>query len=344
MGVYRPKDRKVWWVSYTYQGQQVRESTGTPSKKRAEQLLTKRKAEIFEDRFDIRNTKECPTLAKFAGMEDEPGVYLKHSKLNKKPQTYRRDTILIRHLVDFFGSSRLRHIKPQRIEDYKEKRLSEGRTPATVNREVACLKNIFAIAIRDNLVRDNPAKQVKLLREDNEVTRVLSKHDERKLLEAAAPHIRAIIVCALETGMRLGEILGLKWENVDLQVGLITVTKTKTGKKRIIPINDRLRQVLRDRIKRGIAAPVFWLKDGKRLTDIKTGYKAALRRAGLTERKYRFHDLRHTFATRKIQKGVDPFTVQELLGHASITTTQRYAHPNLESKRKAVATPAEDWL
>jgi integrase len=193
-------------------------------------------------------------------------------------------------------------------------------------------------------VRDNAAKQVKLLREDNEVTRVLSKGDEQKLLNAAPPHIRAIVVCALETGMRLGEILGLKWEAVNLQTGLITVTKTKTGKKRVIPISDRLRQVLRECIKRGVAAPVFWLKEGKRLSDIKTGYKAALRRVGLMDKKYRFHDLRHTFAARLIERGADPFTVQELLGHASITTTQRYAHPNLESKWKAVATPVEDWL
>ena len=206
------------------------------------------------------------------------------------------------------------------------------------------MKNIYTIAIRNKLVRGNPVKEVKLLREDNEVTRVLSKRDEQKLLEAASPHIRAIIICALETGMRLGEILDLKWENVDLQASLITVVRTKTGKKRTIPTNDRLRRVLRDRINTGIAAPVFWLKDGKRLTDIKTGYKAALRRAGLSHKKYRFHDLRHTFATRLIERGADPFTVQQLLGHATITTTQRYAHPDLESKRKAVATPAEDWL
>jgi hypothetical protein len=104
MGVYKLKKEgkpgKIWWINYTCDGQQVRESTGTPSKKRAEQILAKRQAEILEDRFDIRDTKQSPLLDKFVGTEENAGVYLKHSKLNKKPQTYRRDTILVRHLCD----------------------------------------------------------------------------------------------------------------------------------------------------------------------------------------------------------------------------------------------------
>ncbi len=109
-----------------------------------------------------------------------------------------------------------------------------------------------------------------------------------------------------------------------------------------MPISKRLRETLKDLAARGLGERVFWWKEGKRIGSIKTGYKAALRRAGLEHKKYRFHDLRHTFATRLIERGVDPFTVQELLGHASITTTQRYAHPNLEGKRRAVARLSEE--
>ena len=87
---------------------------------------------------------------------------------------------------------------------------------------------------------------------------------------------------------------------------------------------------------------VFLWKEAHPIGSIKTGYKAALIRAGLAEKKYRFHDIRHTFATRLVEKGIDPFTVQELLGHASITTTQRYAHPSRESKRKAVASLSKE--
>ncbi len=331
MGIYRRG--KCWYILYYVDGQRVRESTGVTNKKRAEQLLKKRQVAIFEGRFDLAELKQSPLFSDYA---DE---YLNgYSKVNKKPQTHERDKILIKHLKEFFGRYRLNDIKPEKIEEYKAARLEAGKAPATVNREVGCFKNIYTVAIRNRRASANPGREVRLLREDNEVTRVLSEADEEKLLAAASQHIRGIVVCALHTGMRLGEILDLKWEKVALREGLIRVEKTKTGRSREIPIGDHLRAVLREQAKRGLGERVFWWREGKAIASVKTGYKAALRRAGLAHKKYRFHDLRHTFATRLIERGVDPFTVQQLLGHASITTTMRYAHPSLKNKREAVAS------
>jgi integrase len=220
------------------------------------------------------------------------------------------------------------------IEHYKNRRRSDDAAPATVNRELACLKHMFTIAVRDRLVVENPVRAVRMFRVDNEVTNVLSQEDESRLLDTAAPHLKRIIVCALDTGMRLGEILSLTWRNVDLSRSIIRVEHTKSGKPREIPISERLRTTL------GRAgahdASVFVGPKGHAVDSVKTAMNNALRRSGLNARGIRFHDLRHTFATRLIEHGVDPFTVQELLGHQSITTTQRYAHPARKSKVDAI--------
>lgn len=277
----------------------------------------------------------CHIQMTFSSYADE---YLEtYSKPNKRPQTHRRDQILIKHLKAFFGTLRLSEIKPMRIEQYKRARLEAGRTPATVNREVACLKAIYNVALRNKLIAHNPVNDVRMLREDNEVTRVLPPEDEEQLLANASEHIRNIVICALDSGMRLGEILELQRAQVSLAKGMILIEKSRTGKKREIPISPRLRAVLTTLRKTNTDGAVFRWKNGEGLSDIKNGYKAALRRAGLTEKRYRFHDLRHTFATRLAEAGVDLFTIKELLGHATIITTQRYAHPGRNAKQDAIA-------
>lgn len=329
MGVF--KRGTYWWIDYVYQGRRVRESTGTASKRRAEQLLAKRQTEVLEDRFDIASTVR-PVL--FAEVASE---YLEvYSQQNKRPRTFQRDQILVKHLISYFGEYCLRDIKPMLIEHYRRERLASGRMPATVNREVACLKHIFSLSVRNRRASVNPAKSVRMLREDNIVTRVMSRQDEAKIIENAAPHVRAIVVCALETGMRRGELLDLQWSQVNSHAGLITVEKTKTGKTREIPISSRLRGVLEECRRTSNEGHVFRFEDGEPMVDIKNGYKAALRRAGLVAKRYRFHDLRHTFATRLAESGVDLFTIKELLGHSTIVTTQRYAHPGRGAKEDAI--------
>ncbi len=334
MGIF--KRGEYWWIDYSYAGKRIRESTRSTSKKRALQILAKRTAAVVEDRFDIRTTKQTPTLELYAN------EYLQYySRQNKRPQTYRRDQILVKHLSAFLGKYRLNEIGPLLIEHYKRKRLDDGRSPATVNREVACLKNIYTTAIRNRRALINPVKQVKMLREDNIVTRVMSRVDEEKLLANAAPHIRQLVVCALDTGMRLGEILELQWKDVSLKKRLIMIEKSKTGRRREVPVSDRLGAILESLGRDVGEGAVFRSKNGEPFSDVKNGYKAALRRAGLAEKKYRFHDLRHTFATRLAESGVDLFTIKELLGHSTIVTTQRYAHPGRNAKHDAIARLAQ---
>ncbi len=141
---------------------------------------------------------------------------------------------------------------------------------------------------------------------------------------------------ALNTGMRKAEILNLKWNQVDLIARRIKVEKTKSGKVRFLPVNDVLFIALsRLKIMSRKNPFVFFNPDtGKPFLDMKTGFKGACKRAGISN--LRFHDLRHTFASRLVAKGVDIETLKELLGHHSITLTQRYIHSNEERKMAAV--------
>ena len=145
-----------------------------------------------------------------------------------------------------------------------------------------------------------------------------------------------IIVVALNTGMRKAEILNLKWDQVDLKARRIKVEKTKSGKVRFIPVNNALHNVLnRLGSENGQCPYVFFNPETmKPYVDMKKGFKAACRRAGIEG--LRFHDLRHTFATRLVAKGADIETIRDLLGHHSITVTQRYTHSNDDRKRAAV--------
>jgi len=168
-------------------------------------------------------------------------------------------------------------------------------------------------------------RKVKQLPERNGRLRFLSKEEIQNLIDACAAHISPIVLMALNTGMRKGEILSLVWEQVDLKHGFILLIDTKNGERREIPINETLRYSLSS-LPRHIASPyVFWQgDDGKRYMDVRRSFRSALKRAGI--RDFRFHDLRHTFASHLVMAGVDITTVKELLGHKTLTMTMRYAH------------------
>jgi len=136
--------------------------------------------------------------------------------------------------------------------------------------------------------------------------------------------------------MRRGEILSLEWRNVDLTKRIIRVEKTKNGKIRFIPINDLLlNELVGLKMNNGGSDYVFlYPKTHNPIKDVKTAFNAAKRRAGIKD--LRFHDLRHTFASRLIESGVDIITVKDLLGHCSVETTQRYTHSRADQKMKAV--------
>ncbi len=329
MGIY--KRGNTWWIDYYLDGRRIRQNTHTTIRRRAEEILAKVRTETIEGRLNLQRVQPSPKLKDFVER------YLEHSKQNKKPSSHKRDCLSVKMLNEFFGHKRLRDIHPLLIEHYKKRRLEAHKSTATINREVACLKHIFSMAIVWGVAFDNPVKRVRMFHEDNEITNPLSDEDEALLLENAAPHLMDIIICALDTGMRRGEIFEMRWADVNLASRSIRVVKTKTNKKRDIPISARLQEVL-GRLKRHSKNEYVFVspKTGEKLTKVDTAFHRAIERAGLEAKGYRFHDLRHTFATRLIEEGESPVVVKELLGHSSLRMLERYAHPGEPSKRDAI--------
>ena len=149
--------------------------------------------------------------------------------------------------------------------------------------------------------------------------------------------LRNIVLFAIHTGMRLGEILNLTWDNINFENRLIILfpEQTKNGKRHLIPMNKVVYEILKEEESLKVAGcPYVFHRNGRKVKSIRDGFRNALRKAKIED--FRFHDLRHTFASRLVQKGIDLYVVKELLNHSSVTITERYAHLRLENMRKAV--------
>jgi excisionase family DNA binding protein len=258
-----------------------------------------------------------------------------YAKSNKR--SWRCDDYCIdAHLKPFFGKKDLGEISPLDVEAYRAQRLEAGIKKSTSNRELALLKRMFHLASDWGYAGGNPVTKVKLFSErDNLKERVLTADEETRLLAHCAPHLRPIVVFALNTGMRRGEILGLRWDQIDASGRSVRVTRTKGGRDRIVPLNDAAAGVVKAQRKTSHGSHVFPSMKGREfMRTVDHSFGRACRLAGIVG--LRFHDLRHTFATRLIRRGADIITVQALLGHYSVTVTQRYTHSGADEKRRAV--------
>ena len=325
MGVFK-RGNKYWIDFYDSNRSRVQESSLSSSKRDAENLLALRRSEI------LRGVYKRPAKITFGELGTR---YMEYAKGNKR--SWLRDQQMLKHLTHFNGSERqIGEIIAADIEGYKLQRRKEV-SGSTVNRELALLKRMFNLATDwDLYLGSNPVRKVKFFQEINTGFRVLSKEEEKKFLANATPYIQDIALFALNTGLRIGEILSLKWEGVDLENNLLTVFAEKTHKIRPVPINSEARRVLEFWTLGRKNEFVFYNHEtGKPFVDLKTGFALACRKAeieGVT-----WHTLRHTFASRLLNRGVDIVTVQQLLGHSTVIVTMRYTHTNLDSKKAAVA-------
>lgn len=323
MAIYQ-KDGN-WFIDYYANGRRKREKVGT-SKALAETVLRKRKVEIAENKYlDIKREHKI----KF---EELAQMYMElHSRPNKRSS--HSDEDLIKTLSKHFGGLCLYEITPILVEKFKAERAKEV-SPATVNRALACLKCMFNKAIEWGKANDNPVKKVKLFKENNKRLRYLEKEEIAKLLAKCRGHLKPIVITALNTGMRKGEILGLKWHDVDFRRNIIYLYQTKNGERREIPMNEQVKNALVKVRKHPESPYIFCDKDGKPFGDIKKTFLTALKKSGILN--FRFHDLRHTFASHLVMSGVDLNTVRELMGHKSLEMTLRYSHLSPDHKKRAV--------
>lgn len=325
-----------WYIRYTINGKEKWESVGKVgmiTKAAAQVRLEEKKRQVRLGQLDMIGAK-IPTLNDFSG------EYLSYVRDTIAKRSWKRDVLSLTHLNSFLGDRKLSAITSKDILDYQSKRLKDDLRPATVNRELACLKHLFNIAKQKaKFFGDNPVSKVKFLEESNKVDRVLTLEEEERLIANSATHLKPIILTAIHTGMRKNEILSLKWANIDLENNLITIepTNTKTKKLKRIPINSTLRKTLiEQRPKTVFREYVFLNPEGKpynRSDSLKRCFEGACRRANI--KGLRFHDLRHTAATRMVESGASIVAVSKILGHSSLNTTMRYSHPD-NSLREAV--------
>jgi len=329
MGLY--KRGNIWWMCYQNdKGIRERRSAETGNKKEADDILSKIKTEIKEDKW-FDNTR-----AKMKTFDEMMIEYFKKIE-NDKDSTYQRKSGAFQHLCKAFTSLTLNKITPDSIEEYIRHRLANQAAHSTILNEIRLLSHAF------NTVRwckENPVRHVKHKLKSRMVDRWLTDEEEKKLLTASEEgldgQLQDIIMLDLATGLSQEELLNLKWERIDFNRNALTTTRSKTETTRTLPLKDEAIELLKRRNKvRALTGYVFFNGAGNRIDagKLKKTFGRAVKKAGIKH--LRFHDLRHTFATRLLHKGVDIYSVSKLLGHKDIGTTQRYAHHNIESLRDA---------
>ena len=313
---------RIWYADFYINGQRVQTSTGTPNKREAERFIARRMAQ------------GSPVKAVRMSLEEFGRQYMDYAKTNKR--SWIRDKQMLKQLNGFYGPALLSDIGQLSVEGYKRHRI-EHIAPATVNREVALLKHMYNLAEAWGLFHGrNPVKGVRFLPENNLKLRILSEPEEAKLLPCCPQYLRDMVLFDLHTGLRSGDLFELKWEDINRKENHLKIIVQKTQQELELPLSEALTGIL-DRWHASKCCPyVFYCQlTGDRFHDVRGGLKKAVKEAGLTG--ITWHTFRHTFATRLLAQGTDIVTVKELLGHAEIKTTMRYAHTSKAAKKTAVS-------
>ena len=315
-------------------GKRVRKSFA--KKKDAEAEMGKRVSLIAEKRYlDVK--KDYTSTLK--DLLDKYGENYKHQTSYENLKAY----CIENFKAHFGGDTLLANIRYIDLETYRNKLKSKltrhdtVRAEASVNREMATIRHLFSKAVEWDMIDRHPFERGKslLFKLDNHRIRYLSEEEITRLVAECLPkiHLHRIVVCALHTGMRKGEILSLQWKYI--RSGFIYLEKTKTKTKREIPINAELEPLFKEiRKEQGLTSEYVFTYAKRTFSRIDRAFHGALKRAGIED--FKFHDLRHTFASHLVMKGASLKEVQELLGHKTMTMTLRYAHLSQDHKKKAV--------
>lgn len=262
---------------------------------------------------------------------------LEHARENTRKSRERSVNIAIKYLGDF----RLSELTNSNVEKYfVQKRLDDGLDPVTINHDIAFLKILLNKAVTDGLLGLNPLK-LKPLKVEKSRDRVLNKEEIDLIFKELKGKDRAMVITSLLTGMRLSEVLTLKWSDIDFEQGLITVKQQKTGKIITIPLASTLaNELLLYKASGDILfnGRVFEASDinSTVIKNYSFLFSRLFNRIGI--KGFTFHGLRHTFASLNCQLGMDVVSVQSLLGHSDLSMTSRYSHSQLDTKRRGIST------
>ena len=286
---------------------------------------------LVKGEVGILERKPAPTFAK-AMKEFLEWSAQEHSA---HPETAARYQCSSLALLKYFKDTPLDQITAEDVEGYKSRRSRDKARqskvrlrPATVNRELACLRRMINHTAKGYPQLHNPVSKVKFFDEDNQQTRVLSFAEQRAYLAEATPLLRNVAGIILETGMRPGEVFDLHPDIIDLDRGFLRILKGKTkAAKRQVELTPAALDILRPLVAVAGDALLFPNeRDPTRPIDSVQGAHTRALHASRVDH-FRFYDLRHTWATRAAQSGIDLVTLAAMMGHARIQMVMRYAHP-----------------
>ena len=326
------KRGNTWWAYATMYGKRYHKSTGTSNRRKAEMIERQFRDELNDSRQRLPQLKPEMTFGELTARFIGSGM--------GKPHSLDR----LKHLLPFFADMPLLHINTSAIRKYRQERSREKTlTAATVNRDLSVLRRVLYWGIEEGYLASNPLGRLRMERERRTKRPVMSVREEQLLLAASPEHLQRIILCALDTGMRRGEITSQRFEDIDFDNRILHVTHSKTpeGEARAIPLTNRLyAMLLANRQPRG---PVFTYQ-GDAIRIVKTTWASSLRRSGI--RHFRFHDLRHTANTRMMLAGVMQEVRREIVGHSSQHSrdvNDRYTQIGLAELKDAIRK-LEAWL
>jgi integrase len=232
-----------WVGEYKDRGRIKRKTFGKKgiiTKTMAKEMLRKREQMVKRGEYDMLDA-EIPTLNEFSKS------YVEHQRDVKQVRSFDRTRVAVNHFSRFFGGKKLSELTPEDIDIYKQRRLEEGVQPGTIKRELHVIRHLFNQARKwKKFFGENPVSQSSMPEVYDQKERVLSPEEELRLIEELPNEFKPIILVALNTGMRLGEILGLRWEWIDLEDNIIYLpqTHTKSKRSRRVPINPIVRKIL----------------------------------------------------------------------------------------------------
>ncbi|MHB1662030.1 MAG: tyrosine-type recombinase/integrase [bacterium] len=340
--IFLKKGKKTYHYCITYNGKKYQGSTKTTDKASAKIIADGIQTDLAREKNNIPGIyRKIRGVVKFTTLWDK---YLASDISSER--NIKNKISLSGHFLPVFKNKEIKEITVHDIEKYQIQRKNETMAMPknqdkreseisfrVLNHELAILHHFFNYCIKSDAIEKNPAAGIKKLNE-LERNKALSDEDINKLIAGATNKLtRDIITFLIYTGCRKGEALNLKWDDVDLAMGVIGVKGTKTKNDRYIQISDALNPVLAG-IQRNQNSLYVFERNGVKLGDFKRSFQTTCRNAGLKD--LRIHDLRHVFASKMVMGGTDLYVVQRLLGHKTAQMTMRYAHLMPEMQRKAL--------
>lgn len=329
------KRGKTWWARAQRDGRDERRSLKTADKRVAETRFRKWLAEL--DAVEFEGVKRSYVEAEKRFVEEHLTTL--------KPKSAVRYGVSLKQLAVEFGSKMLHEIGSAELSGFETRRRTDGVSSSTIRRDLACLSSLMSSAIDWEWLKENPVpaylkrRSKRGLKEGQAHTRYLTEAEEKKLLDAASDEPGQAMALAIDTGLRLNELFGLKWPQVDLEKGLIsTGTVTKSGRSRMVPVPARSAQILKA-LKRYPKVPYVLVNPDTetRFVTMQTALRGARRRAGIAH--VTWHDFRRTAGCRWLQRDKKSMAeVSMLLGHSSVLVTEKsYAFLNEEAVAMSIS-------